>query len=174
MTPPPRALAAICAVADRLAAAGVPWVLTGSAGRALLGAGARPADIDLEVAEADVARAAAAFGAAPVRSSGGGRSSLRAAGRVAGMEVDVTGGFVLEGPELRLPDGFALQRAWAVEVRVAGRTVAVSPPEETLVRRLVAGDRAGVARLAATPGLPPLRAAYVAERLRSASSTAAR
>jgi hypothetical protein len=172
--PPPRALAAVCAVADRLAAAGVPWVLAGSAGRALLGAPARPDDIDLEVAEADVPRAAAALGAAAARSSGGGRSSLRAAGELAGMAVDVTGGFVLEGPWLRLPDGFALQRAWAVEVAVAGRAVAVAPPEETLVRRLVAGDWAGVARLAATPGLPPPRAAYVAERLRSASSTAAR
>lgn len=174
MPPPPRALAALAAVADRLAAAGVDWVLTGSAGRALLGAPGRPNDIDLEVAEADVARAAGAFGASPARSSGGGRSSLRATGAVAGMVVDVTGGFVLEGPELRLPDGFALQRAWAAEVTVAGRRVAVSPPEETLVRRLVAGDREGVARLAATPGLPPLRAAYVADRLRSASSTAAR
>lgn len=174
MPPPPRALAAICAVADRLAAADVAWVLTGSAGRALLGAAARPNDIDLEVAEADVPRAAVALGAVAAPASGGGRSSLRAAGVVAGMEVDVTGGFVLEGPELRLPDGFALQRGWAVEVRLAGRPVAVSPPEETLVRRLVAGDLEGVARLAATPGLPPLRAAYVAERLRSASSTAAR
>jgi hypothetical protein len=172
--PPPRTLAAVCAVADRLGAAGVPWVLGGSAGRALLGSPARPGDIDLEVAEADVPRAAAAFGAEAARSSGGGRSSLRAAGAVAGMAVDVTGGLVVEGPELRLPDGFALQRAWALPVTVAGRVVAVAPPEEALVRRLVQGDREGLARLAALPGLPPLRAAYVAERLRSASSTAAR
>jgi hypothetical protein len=172
--PPPRALAAVCAVADRLAAAGVPWVLTGSAGRALLGAPARPGDIDLEVAEADAARAAAALGTSAAPASGGGRSSLRAAARLAGMEVDVSAGLVVEGPELRLPDGFALMRRWALPVTAAGRTVPVAPPEEALVRRLVQGDAAGLARLAAVPGMPPPRAAYVAERLRSASSTAAR
>jgi hypothetical protein len=171
---PPRALAALCAVADRLAAAGVPWVLTGSAGRALLGAPVRPGDIDLEVAERDATRAAAALGTSAAPSSGGGRSSLRAAARFAGVEVDVSAAFTLEGPELRLPDGFALMCRWALPVTAAGRAVLVAPPEEALVRRLVQGDGAGLARLGAVPGLPPPRAAYVAERLRSASSTAAR
>ncbi|HMO00492.1 MAG TPA: hypothetical protein PKD59_13855 [Miltoncostaeaceae bacterium] len=174
MPPPPRALAAVCAVADRLAAAGVPWLLTGSAGRALLGAAARPADVDLEVAEGDAERAAAALGTAAAPASGGGRSSLRASAVLAGVEVDLSAGFAMEGPELRLPDGYALMAAWALPATAAGRRILVAPPEETLVRRLVAGDRAGAARLEATPGLPPLRAAYVAERLRSASSTATR
>ena len=174
MPPPPRVLAALGAVADRLAAAGVPWVLTGSAGRGLLGAPVRPGDVDLEVAEADAHRAAAALGTAAAPSSGGGRWSLRAAARLAGMEVDVSAGFTVAGPELRLPDGFDLMRRWALPAAAAGRPILVAPPEETLVRRLVQGDWAGLTRLAATPGLPPPRAAYVAERLRSASSTAAR
>ena len=174
MPPPPRALAAICAVADRLAAAGVPWVLTGSAGRALLGAPARPGDIDLEVAEGDAARAAAALGTTAAPASGGGRSSFRAAARFAGMEVDVSAGFTIEGPDLRLPDGFDVMRRWAIPAAAAGRPVLVAPPEEALVRRLVQGDPAGLARLAGVPGLPPPRAAYEAERQRSASSTAAR
>ena len=174
MPPPPRVLAALCAVADRLAAAGVPWVLTGSAGRALLGAPVRPGDVDLEVAEADAHRAAAALGTAAARSSGGGRSSVRAGARLANVEVDLSAGFTVEGPELRLPDGFALMARWAVPAAAAGRRIAVAPPEEALVRGLVLGDQAALARLAGTPGLPPPRAAYVAERLRSASSTAAR
>jgi hypothetical protein len=161
-------------VADRLAAAGVPWVVTGSAGRALLGAPVRPGDVDLEVAEADASRAAAALGTTAAPSSGGGRASLRAAAVLAGVEVDVSAGFTVEGPELRLPDGFALMVRWALPAAAAGRRILVAPPEETLVRRLVQADWAGVARLAGTPGLPPLRGAYVAERLRSASSTAAR
>jgi len=161
-------------VADRLAAAGVPWVLTGGAGRALLGAPVRPGDVDLEVAGADADRAAAALGTTAAPASGGGRASLRAAARLAGVEVDLTAGFTLEGPDLRLPDGFALMARWAIPAIAAGRRIPVAPPEEALVRRLVQGDGAGLARLAGVPGLPPLRAAYVAERLRSASSTAAR
>ncbi len=174
MPPPPRVLAALCAAADRLDAAGVPWVLTGSAGRALLGAPVRPGDVDLEVAAADAGPAAAALGTAAAPASGGGRSSLRAATVLAGVEVDLSAGFTVEGPELRLPDGFALMARWALPVPVAGRRIPVAPPEEALVRRLVQGDWPGLARLAASPGLPPPRADYVAERLRSASSTAAR
>jgi hypothetical protein len=172
--PSPRALAALCAAADRLAAAGVPWVLAGSAGRALLGWPGRPNDIDLEVAGEDAARAAAALGTTAAPTSGGGRASIRAVAALAGVEVDVSAGFTAEGPSLRLPDGFALQRDWAHPRAVAGRVVLVAPPEEALARRIVQGDWAGVARLAATRGLPPLRAGYVAERLRSASPTAAR
>jgi hypothetical protein len=161
-------------VADRLAAAGVPWVVTGSAGRALLGAPVRPGDVDLEVAEADVHAAAAALGAVAGPSSGGGRSSVRAGTVIAGTQVDLSAGLTVEGPQLRLPDGFALMARWALPATAAGRRVLVAPPEEALVRALVGGDPARLARAAAAPGLPPVRAAYVAERLRSASSTAAR
>jgi hypothetical protein len=172
MPPPPRVLAALAAVADRLAAAGVPWLVTGSAGRALLGAPVRPGDVDLEVAAADVRRAAAALGMVAAPSAGGGGSSVRGATRVAGTEVDLSAAFVVEGRDLRLPDGFDLMLRWAVPAAAAGRRVLVAPPEEHLVRGLVQGDGAAVAH--AVAGVPPLRAAYVAERLRSASSTAAR
>ena len=147
---PPRAIAALCAVADRLAAARVEWVLTGSAGRALAGHAARPRDIDLEVAEADAGRAAAAMGAgAPARESGAGRTSLRVHATLAGMEVDVSAGLAVEGPGGRLEAAFGLQREWARHVVVAGRPVALAPVEESLARALVLGDWPALAKIAA-------------------------
>ena len=124
---PPRAIAALCAVADRLAAARVEWVLAGSAGRALAGHAARPRDIDLEVAEADAGARPPRLGAgAPARESGAGRTSLRVHATLAGMEVDVSAGLAVEGP------GGRLER----RLRAAAR---VGPPRR--VGR--AADRAG-------------------------------
>jgi len=174
---PPRPLAALCALADRLSAAGVEWLLAGSAGRALLGYRVRPADLDAEVAAGDIAAAARALGAEHRREAGGGRSSVRAHARLAGVAVDLTAAFELAGPGGRLGDGFALQREWAEPRAACGRTILVAPVEEAVARMMVLGDRAGLARLAGQAeeaGRPPLRPGYVSARLAAAAATAAR
>jgi len=174
---PPRPLAALCALADRLSAAGVEWLLAGSAGRALLGYRARPADLDVEVAAGDISAASRALGAGHRRETGGGRTSLRAHARLAGVAIDLTAAFEVEGAGGRLGDGFALQRRWAEPRAACGRTILVAPVEETAARLMVLGDRAALAHLvaqAADAGAPPIRPGYVSERLAWPTATAAR
>jgi hypothetical protein len=174
---PPRPLAALCAVADRLSATGVEWLLADSAGRALPGYRARPADLEVDVEAGDIAAAARALGAAHRREVGGGRSSLRAHAHLAGVAIDLTAAFEVEGPGGRLGDGFALQREWAEPRRACGRTILVAPVEEAVARMMVLGDRAAPARLAgqaADAGAAPIRPGYVSARLASATATAAR
>ena len=111
------------------------------------------------------------------REAGGGRSSLRAHAHLAGVAIDLTAAFEVEGPGGRLGDGFALQRDWAVPVAAGGRTILVAPVEEGVARMMVLGDRAGLARLAgqaAEAGAPPIRPGYVSARLASPAATAAR
>jgi hypothetical protein len=174
---PPRTLAGLVAVADRLAGAGAEWLLAGSAGRALQGFAVRPADLDLEVPPRDAAAAAAALGVELRRETGGGRASMRARTIVARSRIDLTCDLEVEGPEGRLAADFDRQRAWAAPVEVAGRTVLLAPVEETLARALVRGDWEMLARLsgeaAAGAAVPP-RAAYLAWRLSSARASAAR
>ncbi len=174
---PPRCHAALIAVAARLDAAGVRWVLAGSAGRALLGHRVRPRDIDVEVAVADAAAAEAALGVALSPSSGGGRSSRRGGTWVAGVEVDVTAGFAAEGPAWTLAADDDAQLAARHLVRLGDRTVPVAPVEEAVARALVLGDRAAVARVAsqaAAGDAAPPRVSYVLRRLSSATSRATR
>jgi hypothetical protein len=171
---PPRLIAALAAVDARLARAGVGWLLAGGAARALAGAAARrPADLDLEVDTEAMPAASAALGLSARRvEDPDGTASLRARGRVAGAEVDLTAGLEARGPGGRLPADFALQRAWATPATVAGRTVWLAPPEEALARALVRGDAAALARAATSGGGPGLRLDYVLRRL--AASSAAR
>lgn len=176
--PPPRQLAALCAVADTLARARVRWVLAGSAGRVLLGFPARPRDIDIEVAPEHAEAAAAALGAALADEGGGGRRSRRAHAWRAGIEVDLTSDLVVEGRGGRLAADFARQWEWSHPVTVCGRVIRVGPLEESLCRAVVLGDWAAVARLAgqavgAEAGAR-LSARYLAERLSSATASAAR
>lgn len=173
---PPRAHAALLAVATRLDAAAVRWVLAGSAGRALLGHEARPRDIDVEVASEDAAAAGAALGITLDRSSGRGRSSLRGGLWLAGVEVDVTAGLEVAGQALRLPCDDTAQLSARTVARLSGRSIPVAPVEEALARAIVLGEWDALTRLALTAGdeAPPMRADYLARRLSSATARATR
>jgi len=174
----PRTLAALLAVAARLDAAGVEWLLAGGAARALLGFAARPADLDLETSRRDAAAAAAALGLALADDVGGGRASLRGRGRVAGVEVDLSGDLEVAGPGGRLAPDLALQRAWAHPREVAGRRMRLAPVEEAVARAIVLADWDTLARVAAQAregrGAAALRPAYLSARLSSAAASAAR
>ena len=175
-TLPPRPLAALCAVADALA--GARWLLSGSAGRALLGCPVRPRDIDLEVDPHDAVAVAAALGVELRPAQGGGRRSRRGRLARAGVEVDVTCGLAIDAPGGRLAPDFALMWERAHPVVIAGRAIRAAPPEESVCRALVLGDWAGVARIAGqVAGAPEairLDAGYVSSRLSSARARAAR
>jgi hypothetical protein len=174
---PPRTLAALVAVADRLAEAGAEWLLAGSAGRALQGFAVRPEDLDLEVPPRDAGAAAEALGVELRREAGGGRTSARAQTIVARSRIDLTCDLEVEGPGGRLAADFDRQLAWAAPVGVAGRTVLLAPAEETLARALVLGDWEALERLsreAAAGTAGPARPAYLAWRLSSARASAAR
>ena len=164
---------ALGVVADRLEAAGVEWLLAGSAGRRLLGFAGRPADLDLETTEAGAEAGAAALGLEVAWAREAGRASLRAVGRVAGVPVDLSGDLSVEGPGGRLPADFGVQRTWAEAAEAAGRRVFLAPVEEALARALVSADWTLVGRLAATApaGWAP-RPSYLASRLLAAASAA--
>lgn len=177
MTPslPPRALAALHAVARRLDAAGVRWVLAGSAGRALLGHRVRPADLDVEVAGEDARRAGAALGTTLRRASGRGRSSLRAGAAVGDVAIDVTADLVVEGPGGRLAPDLDAQSGAGLVARSGGLAIPLAPAEEALARAIVLGDWDALGRIAAQAaagGAAPPDAAYLARRLSSARPTA--
>ena len=171
----PRQLAALAAVADRLARGRVEWLVAGSAGRALLGYDVRPADLDLEVGPGGADAAARLLGAPLVAASGAGRSSRRGATRIAGVEVDLTCDLAVRGAAAALAPDFALQRAWSHPVRVCGRELRAAPVEETIARALVLADAARLRRVTgeAGAGAAPLRPAYLSLRLSAASSSAA-
>lgn len=149
----------------------MPFVVGGGTGRRLLGAARRPGDLDLECDPADAPRAAAALGLPrPATDRGGGWSSLRSRGLVAGVEVDLSAGVAVDGPHGRLPADHALLVAWSVPVRAVAVDLWCAPPEEALVRALVAGDLTRLARVAARGGPPP-RIGYVSARLAAASAS---
>lgn len=171
MLPPPRILAALVAVSARLDDAGVPWLLTGGTARALLGSTRRPSDLDLEVDAADAVRAAHALGVEARRDDDGTVGSLRATGRIAGVDVDVSAGITVRGPAGVLTPDWPRQMRAASTARVAGRDVRLAPVEEMLARALVRED-AAKARRQLDHALPAPRAAYVAARLRAVTSSA--
>lgn len=155
------------------------WLLAGSAERALVGCPVRPRDIDIEVAPGDADRAAAALGARIAGGGGGGRRrSRRAAARRAGIEVDLTGDLVVEGPGGLLPADFALQWQWSHPAAACGRAIRVAPLEESLCRANVLGDWDALAKVAGQAGAAasPVRLSsrYVTERLSSATASATR
>lgn len=171
----PRQLAALAAIADRLARGGVAWLVAGSAGRALVGYDVRPADLDLEVGAEGADAAADLLGAPLAGTSGAGRASRRGSAVIAGVEVDLTCDLSVRGAAGALAPDFALQLAWSHPVRVCGRPIRVAPVEETLARALVLGDAARLARVAAEGrgGAAPIRPGYLSLRLSAASSSAA-
>ena len=155
----PRLAAALAEVARRL----------GSAARVLAGAAAEPRDLDVEIAAADAAHAAAALGCALAADEGRGWASLRGRCIVEGIEVDVSAAITVVGAEWGLEPDEQTARAWSRSVTVGGYPIMLAPVEEQLVRALVAGDWERIARIAGGGGPPP-RAAYVFRRLASAKA----
>ncbi len=170
---PPELERTLIALATRLDEVGVDWLVTGSTARALLGFGATPRDLDIELPEGQVPRAAAAIGIDAGCSTDDRASSVRANGRFAGHEVDLTGGLTLRGPAGTLDADFALLRLSARPVTIGGRTVSVAPVEEQIARARVLADSERLERIAreAPAGFVP-DAAYLSVRL--AAATAAR
>ncbi len=164
---------ALAIVAQRLEAAGVEWLLAGSAGRRLLGFTARPHDLDLEAGEDGAEAGARALGFELGYDTDGGRASWRARGEVAGVPVDLTGELRVQGPVSRLEPDFGLQRTWAEAVEAAGHRLLLAPPEEAIARALVGADWDLMARIAAAapPDWSP-RPAYLAMRLVAAARAA--
>ena len=182
-------LAVVRAVALRLDAASVPWLLAGSAARLLRGAPVRPGDIDVEVGAHDAARAAAALGLPhPAPAEGGGWRSLRAEGAINGVPVDLSGGITITGPggTLTGPDpASAASPGDQAGASPAGGPVGpigpwsgitLLPEGEALARAVVSGDDARRARAEdALPGDAAARAAaraYAESRIAAAASAA--
>jgi hypothetical protein len=161
---PAQVLAVVTAVAARLDTLNLPWHLAGSTGRLLLGLPARPGDIDLEVRAADAAAVAEILGLPePAAQSGGGWSSHRASGALAGVPLDLSAGLEVEGPGgmLRAMD------AETVPCRLGTATIHVVAPGEALARAMVAGDAERIAKAA---GAMPADEALVTEAMRYAES----
>jgi hypothetical protein len=169
----PSGQVALAELARRLDGAGVRWLLAGSAGRALIGYEVVPRDLDVEVDGPEMPAAAAALGLVARPERGGGVSSLRATGTIAGVAVDLSADIAVEGPGGRLEPDFALQVEHAHPAEVGGRPALVAPVEETLARAMVRDDLALVARITDAAGdRPALRPAYLARRLSAAASAA--
>jgi hypothetical protein len=164
---PPRIAAALAELARRLGSADVEWMLAGSAARALAGATADPRDLDIEIAAGDADRAAAVLGCVLAVDQGHGWRSLRGRCVLDGVEVDVSAGVTVLGSEWGLEPDEATVRAWSRSVAVGGYVITLAPPEEQIVRALVAGDWARIAKITGGGGPPP-RPAYVFRRLASA------
>jgi hypothetical protein len=146
---PPRLTACLVAVRARLDPAGVRFLVAGGTARALLGARARPADLDLEVAAADAAGAAALLGLPPPRHrAGGGFASTRAGGRLRGVRIDLSAGVTVDGEGRgRLADAFTANWHTGPRALVAGHEVRLLTLEEQVARLSVAGDEARLTRL---------------------------
>ena len=168
---PPALQHALIALAARLDAAGVDWVIAGSAARALAGFAVIPRDLDVELDEADVPRAAAAVGLEAGRAIDERGGSLRAVGQFAAQEVDLTGGLTLRGPGGVLAADFPLVRRFTRPINVAGHEVPVAPVEEQIARATVLGDAGRLDRIAreAPPGYARDET-YLALRLAAASA----
>ena len=158
---------ALVEVASRFDAAAVAWSLTGSAARMLLGGSRDPRDLDIEIALRDAERAGSALGCTLAVEDGAAWSSLRGQCDILGVAVDVSAGVIVAGSEWLLEPDEALEETWSRVTSVDGRVIRVAPPEELLVRAIVAGDWARIAKLADGGGPPP-RPAYIFRRLASA------
>jgi hypothetical protein len=151
-------------VAARLQPLDVPWQLAGSTGRLLLGINARPRDVDLEVRAADADVVAEALDLPqPTAQSGGGWSSHRTAGTIAGVPIDLSAGLEVRGPGGLL----RAMEAHALPCRLGTATIHVVPPGEALARAMVAGDPERVAKAA---GAMPADEGLIAQAMRYAES----
>lgn len=136
----PSALHAVLVqLARRLDGAGIPWVVTGSTGRALLGFDEAPDEIDAEMPESAVPEAARLTGLTLRHDVDEHVSSVRAQGTVNGVGLDLCGGYTLHGPGGNLHADFPLMREYAATVDLGPCTVLVAPVEEQIARSVVAG-----------------------------------
>lgn len=124
----------------------VAWLVAGSTARALSGFATTPRDLDIEVASADIDRAAISLGLVAHDAHDPRARSRRAAGRIGDVELDVTAGLTLTGPGGILPPDFDLMCRFATPMDVAGHLVLVAPLEEQIVRILVSGNEERRAR----------------------------
>ena len=165
----PRITTALTAVAAALDVAGVEWLLTGGAARALSGWRHDPGDIDIEISPHSVEAGAAALGLTLRDESDRSARSLRAAGMVCEVAVDLTCDLEVEGAGGRLSPDFPLQRTFATSVELGGRRLWIAPIEEAVARAMVRSDWGSLARLAAeAPRDGEIRAAYLSLRLAAA------
>lgn len=134
-------VSAIVAIDARFAATGVEWAIGGSAARALAGFAVSPRDLDLEVPTGSAQAASTALGVPLTMQSGGGRSSRRGTTHIAGVEVDLSAGLVIDGLAPA-----ALTEITTIVV-VGRRAIRAVTPEEQLCRAIVAGDEGRAARL---------------------------
>jgi len=160
---------ALLRCAQLLGAADVPWLVAGGTARALSGFATPPRDLDVEVPAEHMAEAADALGLTATTAIDPGARSTRAMGHLEGVEIDLTAGLVLTGPGGILPPDFDLMSRFAESVDLGGVHVRVMPPEEQIVRILVAGDEERRLRFVgeAPAGYVP-REDYVSARLGSA------
>ena len=170
-------LAVVRAVALRLDAAGVDWLLAGGASRLMRGEPGRPRDVDVEVREEDAARAAAALGLPPpALAEGGGWRSLRSEGLINGVPVDLSGGLTVEGPGGGRLSGPAPVTVTPGVTVTSGVTVTLLPDGEALARAVVCGDDDRRARaeavLPAEPAAREAALAYAESRIAEAARAA--
>lgn len=168
---PPRLAAVTVAVAHLLAPTGAVWWIAAGAALRMSGGAHRPTDLDIECPPADIGAVCAALGMTPRWEQGERIGSLRARGRLAGIDVDVSAGLTVHGPHGELPPDDALLVEWCTPGRAGGHPVLIAPPEEALVRWLAAGYWRRVARLAAAAPAAP-RLDYVLRRLSSSRAIA--
>lgn len=145
---PPDLHTVLLELARRLHDGGIPWVVTGSTGRALLGFDETPDEIDAEMPESAVPAAARLTGLALRRDADAHVSSIRAQGTVHGIGLDLCGGYTLHGPGGNLHADFPLMREYATPVDLGGCTVLVAPIEEQIARSVVAGAELRLDRIA--------------------------
>lgn len=168
-------LAAVVAVATLLDEAGVPWLLSGSAGRALLGFSRRPGDVDIEVPVPSIHDAARALGAAARFDESGGRSGWRAAAMIRGVDVDLFAGLTIARADGRSPLGheFSQQERFALTCSLAGRAIRVAPVEEQVAGAIAGADWERLAKVVAgAPADFRLRRGYLERRLAVSESAA--
>jgi hypothetical protein len=97
----------------------------------------RPADLDIEVADADGERAAAALGVTLERDESGGWSSRRGVALLRGIRIDVSAGLITGGDD----PGFAAVHGRAIRVRFGRAMLAVLSPDDDGRRARVGAAR---------------------------------
>lgn len=169
----PRPLhAALIALAERLDAAAIDWVVGGSTARALLGFSVTPRDLDIEVDEGTTHATATCLGLIEHREDGAAVESIRAQGLWQDVSLDISGGLTFHGPGGNLHADFPLLRLFAKHVAVNGRAVSVMPIEEQIARSVVVGAADRLDRIAdERPADYVVDDVYLSLRLAAASAS---
>ncbi len=169
---PPQLETTLIALAERLDAASIDWVVGGSTARALLGFAATPRDLDIEVAEDATQAAASAIGLTAHRDEDPNVTSIRAQGTWGGVAIDVIGGLTFHGPGGNLHADYPLLRLFSKAVSLSERTIWVAPVEEQIARAVVAGTGDRLDRIAnERPANFVVDDVYLSLRLAAASAS---